>query len=504
MNFQKLGLSDQLLKAVDAQGYTCPTEIQASAIPSILEGRDLLGCAQTGTGKTAAFALPTLDRLSQKECKVNGRGRKVRALALAPTRELAIQISESFNIYGRYASLRQTVIYGGVSQNPQVRDLNRGVDIIVATPGRLIDLMQQKLVDLSQVEVLILDEADRMLDMGFIPDLRRIVAKVPKSRQTLLFSATIPPSIRGLASEWLRDPVDARVESDTMTVDKIEQSVYFVEQKQKLPLLTNWMGEKAWKRMLVFTRTKHGADKVAKRLQRAGYEADSIHSNKSQNARKRILDRFKSPKSLVLVATDIAARGLDVDQVSHVVNFDMPVEAENYVHRIGRTGRAGASGVAISFCNSEERSRLRAIERMIQQSLAVAEGHPMSFIAQPKTSESDSQSQRPSSRNRGQRRSASQEGARSNAKPKRGSRPYSKSKSDGNSKDDKPRYKAKSDGNSKDDKPKFKAKFKSKPKTGSKSKSESKQTSTVGETKPKKKKKRLGRRERAQKRLAMK
>jgi ATP-dependent RNA helicase RhlE len=495
MSFKNLGLSGKLLKAVDAQGYTTPTEIQEQAIPAILEGKDLMGCAQTGTGKTAAFAMPTLDRLSKNETKVTGRGRKIRALVLAPTRELAVQIGDSFRVYGRYTKLRRTIIFGGVSQNHQVRDLNNGVDIVVATPGRLIDLINQKHVDLSHVETLILDEADRMLDMGFIHDLRKIIACVPTSRQTLLFSATIEREVRHLASQWLSHPVDLQLTPDTMTVDKIKQSVYFVEQRQKMRLLADWMREASWKRMLVFTRTKHGADKVAKRLQQAGYDADALHSNKSQNQRQRILERFKSPKSLVLVATDIAARGLDINEVSHVVNFDIPIEAENYVHRIGRTGRAGADGIAISFCNNDERSRLRAIERMIQQSVAVEEGRPALFLAQPKSIEDESESNRPPRRNRRQSsRSESKDDSRSKSGSSRGSRPYSKSKSDGDSRDGKPR---------------FKSKFKSKSKTvSSKAKPKSNSsvaasaTPTASAAKPKKK--RLGRRERAAKRLAIK
>ena len=380
MKFEELGLAETLLRAVNAQGYSAPTEIQAAAIPSILAGRDALGCAQTGTGKTAAFALPTLQRLMGAERHVNGRGRKIRCLVLAPTRELALQISESFRVYGRYTDVRCTVVYGGVGQSPQVRALNAGVDIVVATPGRLLDLMQQGFVDLSHVEVLVLDEADRMLDMGFLPDLRRIVAKVPAARQTLLFSATMPTAIRQLADQWLNDPVDVRVGAKSPTVEKIRQSVFFVDQAQKVRLLTHWLQETPWTRTLVFTRTKHGADKVAKLLRTAGIEADAFHSNKSQSARQRTLTRFKAPKPLVLVATDIAARGLDIDLVSHVINYDLPDEAENYVHRIGRTGRAGADGVAVSFCAQGERATLKAIERLTRQTLAV-EAHPAGMPA---------------------------------------------------------------------------------------------------------------------------
>ncbi len=373
MKFEDLGLAEPLLRAVVAQGYPATTKIQAAAIPPILEGRDVLGCAQTGTGKTAAFALPTLERLSRVERRVHGRGRKVRALVLAPTRELALQICESFQAYGRYTTLRQAAIYGGVGQSPQVRALNQGVDVLIATPGRLLDLMQQGYVDLSHVEVLILDEADRMLDMGFIHDLRRIVDKVPRRRQTLLFSATLPPAIRSLADQWLTDPVDVRVAPASVTVRAIRQSVVFVDQKQKLQLLTLWLRQTPWTRTLVFTRTKHGADKIAKSLVKAGIAADAFHSNKSQSARQRVLLRFKAPQPLVLVATDIAARGLQIDDVSHVVNFDLPVDADSYIHRIGRTGRAGAAGVAVSFCDHGERSSLQTIQRVTRQTLAVEE-----------------------------------------------------------------------------------------------------------------------------------
>lgn len=371
MKFEDLGLSEPLLRAVGEQGYVVATKIQLAAIPPILDGRDVLGCAQTGTGKTAAFALPTLQRLGLNECRVNGRGRKIRALVLAPTRELAIQIGESFQTYGCHTCVRQTVLFGGVGQTPQVRALNHGVDVLIATPGRLLDLMQQGFVDLSKVEVLILDEADRMLDMGFIHDLQRIVAKTPRNRQTLLFSATMPPAIRALADRWLTNPIDVRVAPAATVADRIRQSVFFVDQRQKPRLLTDWLKEIPWTRTLVFTRTKHGADKLAKTLNKAGIEADALHANKSQSARQRILLRFKSPKPMVLVATDIAARGLDIDEISHVVNFDLPMDAENYVHRIGRTGRAGAGGVAVSFCDSGERSTLQAIQRLTRQTLAV-------------------------------------------------------------------------------------------------------------------------------------
>jgi ATP-dependent RNA helicase RhlE len=374
--FEDLGLAEPILRAVRAEGYETPTPIQAQAITHVLAGRDLMGCAQTGTGKTAAFALPTLHRLGQNECRVNGRGRKIRALVLSPTRELASQIGASFRTYGRHLALRHTLVYGGVSQNPQVRTLNGGVDILVATPGRLLDLMNQGFIDLAKVEVLILDEADQMLDMGFIHDLRKIVAKVPQTRQTLMFSATMPGEIRKLASAWLRDPVTVQVAHVSAPAEKIEQSVYFVEQRNKPHLLAHYLKETASKRTLVFTRTKHGADKVVRHLSKAGIRAEAIHGNKSQAARERALHSFKSQHPPVLVATDIASRGLDIDNVSHVVNFDLPMTPEIYVHRIGRTGRAGASGVAVTFCDRDERSMLKSIERLTRQTLAVEQGQP--------------------------------------------------------------------------------------------------------------------------------
>ncbi len=381
MKFEELGLAETLLRAVRGEGYSTPTKIQAAAIPPILEGRDVLGCAQTGTGKTAAFALPTLQRLGSAPAHTGGR-RKIRALVLAPTRELAIQIGESFHAYGRFSGLRRAVVYGGVGQNPQVRALQAGIDVLIATPGRLMDLMQQGFISLAHVEILILDEADRMLDMGFIHDLRRIVAKVPARRQTLLFSATMPPTIRQLAGQWLNQPIDIQVDPVARTAEKVRQSVVFVDQANKFRLLTHWLQNNAWTRTLVFTRTKHRADKVAKLLQKSGIEADAFHSDKSQSARQRTLARFKSPDPVVLIATDIAARGLDIDMVSHVINFDLPLDAENYVHRIGRTGRAGADGAALSFCDGSEREVLHAIQRLTRQILAV-EAAPKGMPSSP-------------------------------------------------------------------------------------------------------------------------
>ena len=374
MKFEELDLSPALLRAIGEEGYTVATPIQAQAIPPVLAGRDVLGCAQTGTGKTAAFALPTLARLSQNPAEGKKHRRPIRALVLSPTRELALQISESFRAYGRHTGLRNTVVFGGVNQNPQVRALKAGVDVLIATPGRLLDLKQQGFVDLSQVEVLILDEADRMLDMGFLPDLKRIVQQIPTSRQTLLFSATMPTTLQKVVNQWLRDPVEVKVTPVASTVVKIEQSVMFVDQSRKVQVLTDWLRQTDWTRVLVFSRTKHGADKIVRTLAKNGVDAEAFHSNKSQAARQRTLRRFQA-QPLVLVATDIAARGLDIDLISHVVNFDLPMEAESYVHRIGRTGRAGLTGIAMSFCAPQERRNLQAIQRLIRQTLPT-EKHP--------------------------------------------------------------------------------------------------------------------------------
>ena len=384
MKFDNLGLVEPILRAVRSEGYQTATPIQVRAIPQVIEGRDLIGCAQTGTGKTAAFALPTLQRLcapegeprEAKSRRRSGNRRKIRALILSPTRELAAQIGASFSAYGRFTGLRHTVVYGGVSQGPQVRSLQKGVDTLVATPGRLLDLVGQGYVDLAEVEILILDEADRMLDMGFIHDLRRIVALVPRDRQTLMFSATMPNEIRQLAAQWLRKPVHVQVAPDAAPADKVEQSVYFVEPKQKPLLLAHFLQNTPGTRTLVFSRTKHGADKIVRRLLREGIRAAAIHGNKSQATRQRVLDHFKSNRPPVLVATDVAARGLDVHGISHVINYDMPHDPETYVHRIGRTGRAGATGIAVSFCGRDEHPRLRLIERLIRRTIAVERQQP--------------------------------------------------------------------------------------------------------------------------------
>jgi ATP-dependent RNA helicase RhlE len=372
MLFSQLSLSSPILRALEQEGYTTPTPIQQKAIPPALQGRDVLGCAHTGTGKTAAFALPLLHRLMSTPTKTTGRpGRRARALVLSPTRELAVQIGESFAAYGRGSGLTHTCIFGGVSQFHQERALARGVDIIVATPGRLVDLIEQRLIDLGGVEVLVLDEADRMLDMGFIQPIRRITALTPQARQTLLFSATMPREIVRLAESLLRDPVRVAADPVASAAPKIEQSVYMVSRRSKQPLLEVLLADAKITRALVFTRTKHGADRVGRRLARAGVRAETIHGNKAQNQRMRALEKFRSGAARVLVATDVAARGLDVDDISHVFNFDLPMEAEAYVHRIGRTARAGATGIAIAFCDGEERGMLRDIERLTGQKVPV-------------------------------------------------------------------------------------------------------------------------------------
>ncbi len=373
LTFSDLGLIEPLHRAVTAEGYNIPTPIQAQAIPRLLQGGDVLGIAQTGTGKTAAFALPILQRLSQNRRKLTPRA--PRALILTPTRELCLQIAEGFTNYGRYTGLKRAVMHGGVGQNPQVAALSGGTDILVATPGRLMDLMNQRHVNLQTVEVFVLDEADRMLDMGFIRDVRAIVAKLPTERQTLMFSATMPEEIMSLAKSILRDYERIEVTPPSTTVERIEQRVMFVARDDKRKLLIDLLKDKTVTRALVFTRTKHGANRVSEQLQKAGVNADAIHGNKSQGARQRSLATFKSGKVRVLVATDIAARGIDVDGISHVINFELPMEPESYVHRIGRTARAGAVGMAFSFCDAEEVGQLRAIERLIRQPVPVDISH---------------------------------------------------------------------------------------------------------------------------------
>lgn len=364
--FSNLGLSAELLRAVSEQGYTVPTPIQAQAIPVVLARRDLLGAAQTGTGKTAGFTLPLLQLLASKgSASVSPARHPVRALILTPTRELAAQVRESARAYGKHLPLRSTVIFGGVNFNPQAAELRRGVDILVATPGRLLDHVQQKTLDLSHVEILILDEADRMLDMGFIPDIRRILALLPRERQNLLFSATFPEEIRKLASSFMRDPVTVEVARRNTPAELVAQVSHPVDHGRKRELLAHLVKSNDWSQVLVFTRTKHGANRLAQQLEREGIESDAIHGNKSQPARTRTLKRFKENELRVLVATDIAARGLDIEFLPHVVNFDLPHVAEDYVHRIGRTGRAGASGEAVSLVSAEDRPLMAAIERLM-------------------------------------------------------------------------------------------------------------------------------------------
>ncbi|MBX3205841.1 MAG: DEAD/DEAH box helicase [Labilithrix sp.] len=365
--FAALGLTHELVRAVAQEGYVRPTPIQERAIAPVLDGRDLLGCAQTGTGKTAAFVLPVLQRLARSACTG-----KVRALVVAPTRELAAQIDERVSAYGRHVGLRHAVIYGGVGQRAQEEAVRRRPDILVATPGRLLDLMEQGIVRLDGVEVLVLDEADRMLDMGFIHDVRRIVAAVPKKRQTLLFSATIPTEIARLVSSVLSDPVRVDIAPEVTTAERVDQCVYFVAKTEKRHLLERLIREEGAGRSIVFTRTKHGANRLAEQLSRGGIRAEAIHGNKSQGARERALEGFRAGSLPVLVATDLAARGIDVDGISHVFNFELPNVPESYVHRIGRTGRAGASGRAIAFCDAEERSLLRDIERFVKKPIPVA------------------------------------------------------------------------------------------------------------------------------------
>lgn len=376
-NFSDLGLAEPIQRALKARNHTIPTPIQARAIPELLNGRDMLGIAQTGTGKTAAFALPILHELSRKSVDKNSKGpRGPRALILAPTRELAIQIGEEFRAYGKYSHLRHTVIFGGVGQRPQVDALSRGVDIVIATPGRLLDLMNQRHAKLDTIEFLVLDEADRMLDMGFVHDVRKIISAVPQQRQSLLFSATMPGDIARLSKEILSDPVRVEVTPQATPVDRIEQSVYHIAAGDKVGLLASLLEDRALSRVLVFSRTKHRANRVAEQLGKRGISADAIHGNKSQSARQRALKNFRDGNVRVLVATDIAARGIDVDAVSHVINYELPNEPESYVHRIGRTARAGAGGVAFSFCDPSERAYLRDIERLIQQRLAVIGDEP--------------------------------------------------------------------------------------------------------------------------------
>ncbi|MBP6334010.1 MAG: DEAD/DEAH box helicase [Bacteroidia bacterium] len=379
MSFEKLDLIEPIRQALRTEGYTTPTPIQEQAIPIILEQKDLLGCAQTGTGKTAAFAIPILQLLQAQTTETNHK-RAVKVLVLTPTRELALQIGESFTAYGRNLPLRNRVIFGGVPQKAQTDALRAGVDILIATPGRLLDLMDQKFINLQDIKFFVLDEADRMLDMGFIHDVKKIIQKLPVKRQTLFFSATMPAEIVKLASTILTRPVKVEVTPVSSTANTIQQAVYFVDKSNKKSLLTYILKNDKVKSVLVFTRTKHGADRVAKDLKKAGVEAEAIHGNKSQNARQRALSNFKAGKTRVMVATDIAARGIDIEDLSHVINYELPNIPETYVHRIGRTGRAGASGIALSFCDAEEKEYLKDIRKLISRDIPVVEEHPFPML----------------------------------------------------------------------------------------------------------------------------
>jgi ATP-dependent RNA helicase RhlE len=383
LTFDQLGLIEPILKSLKQEGYTHPTPIQEQAIPHVLQGKDLLGCAQTGTGKTAAFAIPILQTLYKNGQTAKGY-KHTRALVLTPTRELAVQIEESFAAYGRYTGLKQDVIFGGVSQHTQTLSLRNGTDILIATPGRLLDLMNQGYVHLDHLEVFVLDEADRMLDMGFINDVKKVIRELPEEKQTLFFSATMPPVIAGLADQLLHQPAKVEVTPVSSTVEKIEQSLYMVAKGDKPSLLMHLLKEKGIRRTLVFCRTKHGADRIAKGLKKEGVSADAIHGDKAQTARQRALLNFKNGRLQVLVATDIAARGIDVDSLTHVINYDLPNVPETYVHRIGRTGRAGAEGIAFSFCDGEERAYLKDILKLTNQEIPVVEEHPYKMVLVPR------------------------------------------------------------------------------------------------------------------------
>jgi len=435
-DFESLGLSPACLEALRQEGYERPTPIQSASIPSLLAGRDLLGCAQTGTGKTAAFALPTIQRLVASPAK--RQPRKARSLVVAPTRELAMQIDASFAAYGRRADLRRACVYGGVGKAPQVKAMERGVDVLVATPGRLLDLKNEGVIDLSAVEIVVFDEADRMLDMGFIHDVRKIIALLPPKRQTLLFSATMPAEIEALARGLLTDPVRVAIEPEKPAVELIAQSLYYVEKGCKRDLLVHLVKELGVERAVVFSRTKHGADRIAKALNAADIASGVIHANKGQGNRTRTMEAFRNGETPVLVATDLAARGIDVDGITHVFNFDLPTEPETYVHRIGRTARAGASGSAVSFCDTEEKRLLKQVERLLTKPIPVVKAHPYAGV-RPEPTEEDlrdamferrskermaarSQGRSPNRQGRGQARPAGESRASSERRPQ-GARP---------------------------------------------------------------------------------
>jgi ATP-dependent RNA helicase RhlE len=402
MNFRDLRIIDPILKSLEAEGYTHPTPIQEQSIPILLRGKDLLGCAQTGTGKTAAFAIPILQHLYLDQRR-NNRSRNISALIVTPTRELAIQIGESFATYGRFTRIKNTVIFGGVKQGKQVNALRNGVDVLIATPGRLLDLINQGIITLKDIEYFVLDEADHMLDMGFIHDIRKIIAKLPTQRQSLFFSATMPPDIIKLSGKILGNPEKVSVKPQQATAEKVEQAVYFVAKKDKTKLLIHLLKENAEGSTLVFSRTKHGSDKIVKLLKRSDIKAEAIHGNKSQGARQRALSNFKNGETKVLVATDIAARGIDVEELAVVINYNLPNVPETYVHRIGRTGRAKASGIALSFCDMEERPLLRDIQKLINQQIPVVTEHPFESDGTEEVVKSEPNQQRSRSANQNNR-----------------------------------------------------------------------------------------------------
>jgi ATP-dependent RNA helicase RhlE len=392
LQFKNLGIIEPILSALSAEGYTQPTPIQQQSIPILLEGKDLLACAQTGTGKTAAFAIPILQLLHQKS-GINQNKRIIKTLILTPTRELAIQIQESFETYGKNLSIKSLVIFGGVNQNPQVEAIRKGVDILIATPGRLLDLIQQGYLHINQINTFVLDEADRMLDMGFVNDVKKIITKIPENRQTLLFSATMPKEILHLANSILKNPLTVEVTPVSSTADTIQQALYYVSKENKKDLLHYILQDKNIETALVFTRTKHGADKLVKQLLKFGITAQAIHGNKTQNARQAALQNFKNRKTRILVATDIAARGIDVEELSHVINFEIPEIPETYVHRIGRTGRAGNNGIAYTFCEQEETSDLQNIQKLIGKKIPVHESHPYHQVFETITKRKPKQNQ---------------------------------------------------------------------------------------------------------------
>ncbi len=444
MSFENLNLIEPILKALKTEGYTTPTPIQAQAIPLVLHKHDLLACAQTGTGKTAAFAIPIIQLLTEDKTPTQGK-KAIKCLVLTPTRELAIQIGESFANYGRNTNLKYKVIFVGVNQYSQVESLRAGVDVLIATPGRLLDLMNQRHVDISNIKFFVLDEADRMLDMGFIHDVKKVIAKLPAKRQSLFFSATMPPVIVKLADTILVNPSKVEVTPVSSTAEKINQVVYFVDKENKKPFLIDILKNNKIERVLVFTRTKHGADKVVKDLVKVGIQAQAIHGNKSQNARQNALNNFKSKLTRVLVATDIAARGIDIDELSHVINYELPNIPESYVHRIGRTGRAGASGIAIAFCDAEEKEYLRDIQKLIGKTIPVIDDHAYelknhtvvktpqkqqqrrSGSSQWNSSRGSSTGNSSSSRGQGKPRSSSRTESSASQKPSNGNREQTRS-----------------------------------------------------------------------------